>query len=94
MNNECEYCQPSHKRKFIKLRFFKGFKTDNYLNYSLRIGKSFKWAKFKKHKLMLLDHGEVRAHIDINYCPICGRKLKGDANNENQRLENKRRSKR
>ncbi|EGQ4367289.1 hypothetical protein EEO52_04685 [Staphylococcus pseudintermedius] len=83
MNNECEYCQPSHKRKFIKLRFFKGFKTDNYLNYSLRIGKSFKWAKFKKHKLMLLDHGEVYAHIDINYCPICGRKLKGDANNGN-----------
>ncbi|EGQ4324884.1 hypothetical protein O0D34_00445 [Staphylococcus pseudintermedius] len=90
MEINCEYCQPSHNRKTIKLKFFKGFKTNNYLNYSLRIGKSFKWAKFKKHKLMLLDYDEVCAHVDINYCPMCGRKLRGvEYENGNQRFENK-----
>ena len=86
MNEQCKICEPSHGRRYIKLRKLKGFITDNYLNYSLRVGKGFKGAKFKKHKLMLLDNGEVCAHVEINYCPICGRKLKVTEdmkNNEN-----------
>lgn len=75
-NKECKVCEPSHGRRYVRLRKLKGFITDHYLDYTLRVGKGYKGAKFKKHKLMLLDRGEVCAHVDINYCPMCGRKLK------------------
>lgn len=75
-DRECKVCEPSHGRRYVRLRKLKGFITDHYLDYTLRVGKGYKGAKFKKHKLMLLDRGEVCAHVDINYCPMCGRKLK------------------
>ncbi|WP_301420056.1 hypothetical protein [Mammaliicoccus lentus] len=76
IKDECKVCEPSHGRKYIRLRKLKSFITNHYLDYTLRVGKGYKGAKFKKHKLMLLDRGEVCAHVDINYCPMCGRKLK------------------
>lgn len=76
MNEECKVCEPSHGRRYIRLRKLKSFITDHYLDYTLRVGKGYKGTKFRKHKLMLLDRGEVCAHVDINYCPMCGRKLK------------------
>lgn len=75
-DKECKICEPSHGRRYIRLRKLKSFITDHYLDYTLRVGKGYKGAKFRKHKLMLLDRGEVCAHVDINYCPMCGRKLK------------------
>lgn len=73
---ECKVCEPAHGRRYIRLKKLKSFITDHYLDYTLRVGKGYKGAKFKKHKLMLLDRGEVCAHVNINYCPMCGRKLK------------------
>lgn len=75
-DKECKVCEPAHGRRYVRLRKLKGFITDHYLDYTLRVGKGYKGTKFKKHKLMLLDRGEVCAHVNINYCPICGRKLK------------------
>lgn len=73
---ECKVCEPAHGRRYLRLRKLKGFITDHYLDYTLRVGKGYKGAKFRKHKLMLLDRGEVCAHVNIYYCPMCGRKLK------------------
>lgn len=75
-DKECKVCEPAHGRRYVRLRKLKGFITDHYLDYTLRVGKGYKGAKFKKHKLMLLDRGEVCAHVNINFCPMCGRKLK------------------
>lgn len=75
-DKECKVCEPSHGRRYVRLRKLKGFITDHYLDYTLRVGKGYKGAKFKKHKLMLLYRGKVCAHVNINYCPMCGRKLK------------------
>ncbi|WP_049319288.1 hypothetical protein [Mammaliicoccus sciuri] len=75
-DKDCKVCEPAHGRRYIRLRKLKSFITDHHLDYTLRVGKGYKGAKFRKHKLMLLDRGEVCAHVDINYCPMCGRKLK------------------
>lgn len=68
----CQYCEPSHGRKMIRIRI----KTPNgYYNLIAKIGKSWRGWKFKDHRLMI-DEGSGIGSIKINYCPFCGRKLK------------------
>jgi hypothetical protein len=48
--------------------------------FFVRIGKGWKGDKYKKHQFLLLDRAGVVAHIKIEYCPFCGRKLGGNIN--------------
>jgi hypothetical protein len=52
----------------------------NMPTFFVRIGKGWKGDKYKKHQFLLLDRAGVVAHIKIEYCPFCGRKLGGNIN--------------
>ena len=70
----CEYCRKRSKNeisgKEFALQETVGFKSDRY--YSSWIMKN---KADEKAGIMVSTNGGNAVYFDINYCPICGRKL-------------------
>ena len=71
---ECEYCKGRSLKeidgKSFNLKPTAGFENDR--KYNSWIMKS---KKERKAGIMILTNGSNGVYFDINYCPICGRKV-------------------
>lgn len=78
----CEYCKPSTKMK-IHGKYFKFEKTygykEDYIKYSSWI---MQGNADKKAGIFVAEYGNNGCYFDINFCPMCGRKL-GEENAKN-----------
>lgn len=76
----CDYCEEGNKTeingKDFVLEITAGFKND--INYSSWI---MKCKDDEKAGIMITTDDTNAVYFDINYCPICGRKL-GEENKE------------
>lgn len=74
MKNECEYCKSRSPQqiygKDFELKPTTGFKKDRV--YSAWIMKDI---DDEKAGIMILTNGSNGVYADINYCPMCGRKV-------------------
>lgn len=77
INNTCEYCTTTTKRKRKTMWGFKYpfSKSGRLYGYAIKIGSSFGGSKFKTPRLMLFYGKYLHATIKIQYCPFCGQKL-------------------
>lgn len=73
----CEYCKKISENEILGKRFelqaTAGFINDRH--YSSWIMKN---KADEKAGIMIATNGGNAVYVDINYCPICGRKLKED----------------
>ena len=71
----CEYCKTSPIMEIrgteFELNPTAGFKNDRKYSSWIMKGK-----EDKKAGIMIATNGSNGVYFDINYCPICGRKLK------------------
>lgn len=69
----CEYCNQDKngiKGKEFILQPTAGFQNDRYYSSWIMKNKSD-----KKAGIMIITNGTNGVYFDINYCPMCGRKL-------------------
>ena len=76
---ECEYCKNVEKISYgmkIHGEYFKLHKTagykDEYIKYSSWV---MKGKSDEKAGIFIAENGGNGVYFDINYCPICGRKV-------------------
>ena len=74
--NKCEYCTTRTSKIEICGKYFDLQKTAGYtrphISYSSWIMKN---KNDKNAGIMFANHGGEAVYFDINYCPMCGRKL-------------------
>ncbi len=70
----CEYCEKRDEKSILGKKFIlqptAGFHNDRY--YSSWIMKN---KADEKAGIMIVTNNTNGVYIDINYCPMCGRKL-------------------
>ena len=73
----CEYCEKGNKMeihgKMFNIKPTSGFKNDRFYSSWIMKGK-----EDKKAGILIATNGGNGVYFDINYCPICGRKLGDD----------------
>ena len=76
----CEYCEIGNKMEILGKTFdiqpTSGFKNDRIYSSWIMKGK-----EDKKAGIVIATNGGNGVYFDINYCPMCGRKI-GDDENE------------
>lgn len=71
----CEYCEKKGNKTEIIGKSFKLLPTAGFKNDRIYSSWIMKCYKDKKAGIMIATNGGNGVYFDINYCPMCGRRL-------------------